>query len=248
MPLRVPWDKQAAGDWAGVVFMSDEHVDSRFYQVSKPDSLVERMVTVARDAIYRDFIRLVQPSPTATILDVGASDVINDAANMLEQKYPYPERLVAAGLGSPSDFRAAYPNIEYVQIVAGESLPFADRHFDITTSNAVLEHVGSAEAQAWFLSELQRVSSAVFLTVPNRFFPFEHHTGIPLLHWVDRTFDMACRITGKREWARRENLILMTRHRLAKLFAGKNAEIGYTGIRIGPFSSNLYAYAGRTSS
>ena len=226
--------------------MSVEHVDSRFYQVSKPDSLAERMVIASREAMYRDFMRIVQPSPTATILDVGVSDVINDAANMLERRYPYPDRLVAAGLGLASDFKVAYPNVEYMQIVAGETLPYEVGQFSIATANAVLEHVGSAEAQARFVAELLRVANAVFLTVPNRFFPVEHHTGIPVLHWLDRTFDMACRVTGKGEWAQPENLILMTRGRLAALFADVRADLGYTGIKIGPFSSNLYAYASKT--
>ena len=223
--------------------MSDHAIDRRFYQVARPDTLVERVVIAAREAIYRDFVRIARPTRATTILDVGVSDVITDAANMLEQRYPYPEKLVAAGLGSASDFDRAYPGVRYVQIAPGRPLPYADNHFDIATSNAVLEHVGSREAQAWFAAELVRVSRAVFLTVPNRFFPVEHHTGLPFLHWLQPLFTASCRLTGKDEWSDPANLILMTSRRLRALFAGTGAAIGHTGLRLGPFSSNLYAYA-----
>jgi Methyltransferase domain len=54
--------------------------------------------------------------------------------------------------------------------------------------------------------------------------------------------EIACRITGKSEWAREENLILMTRKQLWQLAAptGKRAAVGYTGVLLGAFSSNLY--------
>ncbi len=161
---------------------------------------------------------------------------------MLEQQYPFPDRLTAAGLGAPSAFQFAHPEINYVQIVPGQALPFPDQHFSIATSNAVLEHVGSTDAQAWFISELTRVARSLFLTVPHRFFPIEHHTGLPLLHWSDWTFAQACRATGKGEWAEQANLILMSRRRLAKLFTDYSARIGYTGLSLGPLSSNLYVH------
>jgi hypothetical protein len=65
--------------------------------------------------------------------------------------------------------------------LGGQALPFADSAFDILTSNAALERVGSLENQRSFLRELLRVGKKIFVTVPNRLFPVEHHTAIPLL-------------------------------------------------------------------
>jgi hypothetical protein len=92
------------------------------------------------------------------------------------------------------------------------------------------------------VNELCRVAQRVFISVPNKFFPIEHHTALPIVHYQDNIFKIACRITGKSEWARDENLILMTRKRLRQLAAPikKKATIGYTGLLLGPFSSNLY--------
>jgi hypothetical protein len=82
----------------------------------------------------------------------------------------------------------------------------------------------------------------VFLSVPNRFFPIEHHTALPFVHYQDGLFRVACRITNKSEWAQDKNLILMTRKRLWQLAAKmeRTATVGYTGLLLGPFSSNLY--------
>jgi hypothetical protein len=223
---------------------SDEQVDQHYYQVAKPRSLAERLTVGARDSIYRDFLRLAHPNAASSILDVGVSDVVGEAANVLERKYPHLGRVTAVGLGTAHQFRVAFPQVAYRQLAPGEPLPFADSSFDIATSNAVLEHVGSEAAQAAFVAELARVARCTFISVPHRFFPLEHHTGIPLLHWTDASFIAACRVLGKHEWAEPANLILMTRPRLRRLCPHRPVRIGVTGIRLGPFSSNLFMLIG----
>jgi hypothetical protein len=225
---------------------ADARHDAKYYQAVPPRSLGERLTIAARDRIYRDFIRHCGPASDDTILDIGVSDVINDAANMLERMYPYPARITAAGLGVGEDFCAAFPAVAYRRIEANQPLPFADRSFAIATSNAVLEHVGSAANQAFFVRELMRVARKVFITVPHRYFPVEHHTAIPLLHFWDATFAPACRLLGKSEWADERNLKLMSRARL-RAVAPPGAMIAYTGLRLGPFSSNLMLFIDRTS-
>jgi SAM-dependent methyltransferase len=224
--------------------MTINEFDGQYYEVATPGSLSEKLVAVARDRIYADFLRLCAPVASDTILDVGVSDIVGDAANVIERRYPAQDKITAAGLGAGAAFKASFPQIQYRQIVANQALPFGDGAFDIVTSNAVLEHVGSVENQRFFVSELLRVGGRVFITVPHRFFPVEHHTAIPFLHWFDSTFPLACRVMGKTKWAASENLILMSRRRLKDASPGDRAvEIGLTGVMLGPFSSNLYLIA-----
>lgn len=220
--------------------------DAKYYQVVPRESLAERLTIRARDRIFDDFMRLCGPAKDDTVLDVGVSDVVNDAANVIERKYAWPERITAVGLGELDAFRSAYPRVTALRIDANRPLPFADGAFSIATSNAVLEHVGSHDAQVTFVRELARVARKVFVTVPNRFFPVEHHTAIPFLHYADASFAAACAALGKQEWARRENLILMSTRRLAALVPPSlPGSVGYTGIRLGPLSSNLYLFLDR---
>ena len=218
-------------------------VDEKYYQAVPAGSLAERVFVAARDRIYADFIRLTGPQPSDSLLDAGISDVIGAAANLLERLYPYPERISAVGLGQADEFIAAFPAVQYRRVEPHQPLPFADRSFDIACSNAVIEHLGAVAHQRAFVADLARVAKRVFLTVPNRFFPVEHHTALPLMGWTDRSFSLACRVTKKSEWADEANLILMSKQRLAALCPpGRRMQIGYTGFKLGPFSSNIYLY------
>ena len=188
-------------------------------------------------------IRTCRPTPDDTILDVGVSDVVNDAANMLERKYPYRQKITAGGLGDGNAFRLAFPEVTYRQIEANRPLPYADKAFDIAVSNAVLEHVGSEQHQVAFVRELSRVAKRVFISVPNRYFPVEHHTAIPLLHFWKRGFEAACQWLDKADWADERNLILMSWQRLSALAPeGVVPVVGHTGIMLGMFSSNLFLF------
>jgi hypothetical protein len=218
--------------------------DRKFYQAIRGSGLAERVLIAARDRIYADFIRSCGPTAESTILDVGVSDVIHNGANFLEQKYPHPHRITACGLSEALDFQATFGEVRYLQIKENSRLPFRDKQFDIATSNAVLEHVGSEMNQIRFVNELCRVAAAVFVSVPNRFFPVEHHTAVPFLHWSDTLFSATCAVLGKDEWREEGNLILMTRRRLTGLLPRTRSwTINYTGLRLGAFSSNIYAFS-----
>jgi len=217
-------------------------IDQRYYAHVPPNSFSERLMISARDRIFSDFMSRMLPSPDHRILDVGVSDVVSDGANVLERSYPYPENITACGLSDAPDFRAAFPNVNYRRIEPNTSLPFDANRFDIATANAVLEHVGSFEKQVLFVGELCRIARRVFISVPNKFFPVEHHTALPLVHYHPHMFRLACRLTSQDDWANDENLILMTRKRLRRIAApsGRVTTVGYTGLRLGPFSSNLF--------
>ena len=88
------------------------------------------------------------------------------------------------GTEDGSHLEERYPGLSYKQVQPGDPLPFRDAEFDVVFSNAVLEHVGSRSAQAAFVRELCRVGKAFFITTPNRWFPIEHHTGLPMLHYL----------------------------------------------------------------
>jgi hypothetical protein len=225
----------------GLPMTATKRLDEKYYRALPSHSLGERVAIVARNRIYSDFIRVCRPDPDDSILDIGVSDVVGDAANMLERKYPYPEKITAAGLGSAEDFRAAFPTVRYVRIAPNLPLPFKDGAFDIATANAVLEHVGSRDNQEFFIGEMLRVARKIFVSVPNRMFPVEHHTAIPFLHFWNKSFIFACKMMNADDWHDEKNLILMSKTGLATLVPSlPETEVDYTGIRLGRFSSNLF--------
>jgi SAM-dependent methyltransferase len=183
------------------------------------------------------FLELMRPDATTTVLDVGVDEVsLGDPGgqsgctthNFLEERYAWPERITALGLHDGARFRRRYPRIAYVQGDAC-ALPFADGSFDVVHSNAVIEHVGGRERQKAFVREALRVGRHVFITTPNRWFPVEVHTRLPLVHWLPeaaagRTYDAV----GK-SWAR-DNHLLGPRD-LRSLFPGA-VEIRNLGLTL----------------
>src|SRR3954466_6937898 len=227
---------------------ASEPLDQKYYEGVPARSLSEYMLIAARDCIYEGFSGHGAARASDKILDVGVSDIVSEAANLVERKYPYPDRITAAGLGAAGEFRETFPKETYTQIAANRPLPFPDKHFDIATSNAVLEHVGSRVNQTLFVSEMIRVAHRVFISVPNRWFPVEHHTGIPLAHYWDASFRLLCDWSGRSEWADEANLIRMSKRTLAALvLACVPCRTGHTGMTYTLLSSNAFILFGATT-
>lgn len=180
------------------------------YNVVRPGSLPDRVAAFMRRRMYERFLA-TGVRPEDTILDVGVtSDRTQIASNYLEAWYPHKDKVTACGLDDASFLEAEYPGMTYVR-ADGRDLPFPDGAFDHVHSSAVLEHVGSAADQLQFLSELVRVSRrGVFVTTPNRWFPVEFHTTLPLLHWLPpRGFRALIRRLGHADLALEANLNLL---------------------------------------
>jgi SAM-dependent methyltransferase len=154
----------------------------------------------------RLFFDELHPTAATSVLDVGADEVGFGGAggesgcsthNFFEELYPWPEQVTALGLHDGGSFRPRYPAVTYVQGDAC-ALPFADGAFDVVFSNAVIEHVGDRERQRSFVCEALRVGRRVFVTTPNRWFPVEVHTRLPVVHWLpDRLCHRAYDLAGK---------------------------------------------------
>jgi SAM-dependent methyltransferase len=185
------------------------------------------------------FLEEIRPTPQSTILDIGFSEEeYSDTDNFLEKHYPQTEQITALCLETPESYLHArkeadfqvpkeaialkkkqaskrYPQLEIVTY-DGKTFPFTDKSFDICWSNAVLEHVGEEPEQITFLKEIKRVASRAFITTPNRYFPVEVHTRIPLLHFLPKkVFDRILHLIGK-GWAADEYMYLLSLSDLRK--------------------------------
>jgi SAM-dependent methyltransferase len=187
-------------------------------------SLVDAVSLRSRRRKLELFLDELQPTAETTVLDVGADELsFGEGAgcgtlNFFEELYPWPDRITALGLHDGSGFRARYPTIHYVQGNA-LALPFADGEFDVVFSNAVIEHVGGRAEQRRFVSEAVRVGRRAFITTPNRAFPIEVHTRLPVVHWLpESAAARAYRALGK---SSEEEIHLLSRRSLASLFSGR---------------------------
>lgn len=153
--------------------------------LAAPDSLSVRIATRVRGEMFRAFMDHMAPREDELVLDIGVtSDQSYTSSNYFELLYPWKHRITAAGLDDAKFLETQFPGVTFVTADA-TALPFADQSFDLVHSSAVLEHVGARARQRLMLSECLRVARrGVCLTTPNRWFPVEFHTQLPLLHWL----------------------------------------------------------------
>lgn len=187
------------------------------------DDLAYAISAKSRARKHAFFIRKLNPTPEDTILDVGVNATeYSDTDNYLERFYAYPRQITAVSLDDVSELAAKYSLSRFVQ-ADGTKLPFQDTEYTIAFSNAVIEHVGDTGAQQAFLNELVRVSERGYLTTPNKYFPFEVHTRVPLLHFLlpKKLFDAFLHKIGK-GWAANGYMNLLSKGDLESLAKKSN--------------------------
>ena len=208
-------------------------------------SLSLRISSYNRERKWQQFLDEFRPTSATTVLDAGFSDrEYSPVDNYLEKRYPWLSQVTALGVDVPLAFPVRYPHVTARQY-AGGHMPFDNREFDVAWSNAVLEHVGDREAQVAFVRELLRVSDAIFLTTPNRYFPVEVHTRIPFLHWLPKgIFDAVARAFGK-GWATGGYMNLLGRIALESVVAEAGASARIIPNRMGPLVLDFVVVARR---
>lgn len=198
-----------------------------------------RRSMAARRRMIEMFLRTCAPTETSPVVDVGVTpDAALVDSNAFEQLYPYPHNVVATSVEDASAIEQRYPGVRFVR-TDGSTLPFGDREFHVAVSFAVLEHVGDRKQQRAFLAELTRVADAFFVTTPNRWFPLELHTFLPLLHWLpQRVHQAILRRVGLRQWAKTAHLNLLGRRDVEAVMP-PDVSFVVTSHRILGWTSNL---------
>jgi len=220
-------------------------VPNRQYNVARPDSLPVRIAAYQRQRMFQRFLADTQVQPGEAIADVGVtSDRSYEHSNYLEAWYPDKRAITAVGIDDASFLEDVYPGMTFVH-ANGLELPFHDRSFDVVHSSAVLEHVGSFANQVRFIEECARIARrAVFLTTPNRWFPIEFHTVLPLVHWLPKpVFRRLMRSTGREFFSAEANLNLMTARELTHAAATAKGtarfDVRVSSVGLAGWPSNL---------
>jgi hypothetical protein len=204
--------------------------------------LASRISFYVRRKVFASFMDIMKPDANALVLDIGVTpDQRLPESNFFESLYPYKNRIVATSIENASFLEEAYPGLTFIQ-TEKDRLPFKDQSFDIVFCSAVLEHVGSIDHQRRFIREVLRVSRNFFVITPNRQFPVEFHTFLPLIHWLPQPQHQAILKKLRMDfWSRTQNLNLHTPHSLHSLFPS-HTDVYLRHVSLLGFPSNLIAY------
>jgi hypothetical protein len=184
-------------------------------------SLINRISYAKRKEMFQKLSNLLNFENLQQVLDVGATaDKSHSESNFFEQFFPAKNKITAFSNQDAKFLETEYPGLRFIQ-GNGLNMPFESNSFDLVFSSAVIEHVGSFENQCKFFSECLRVSKKyVFLTTPNRFYPMEFHTYLPLIHWLPKKMHRKIlSLIGQKELALEENLNLMSKRDIKAMLA-----------------------------
>jgi hypothetical protein len=114
---------------------------------------------------------------------------------------------------------------------------------DLVISSAVIEHVGNFKNQTNKVRNMIQLSKKyVIITTPNRFFPVEVHTKLPLIHWLPKKMFRKILLSLRMDYfACEKNLNLLDIIELKKILDTFSREISYKiyNIRFLYFVSNF---------
>jgi len=212
------------------------------YSSGKAKSWRDKAETSARMRIYHALESAVPLNECTSVIDVGVTaDDKKDSSNFFEKLFPHPERITALSDQDASWMESTWPGLKFVQGNA-LNIPFEDNTFDLVFSNAVIEHVGSRQNQTAFIKECVRISKKyVFITTPNKYYPIELHTALPLIHWLPpNVYRRILSGLNQSFFANEDNLNLLSKEDLSKIMVGIN-DVRYTlgNIRFLGFKSNI---------
>lgn len=197
---------------------------------------------LCREKIYKNFNKKISDFKLVNkILDIGTSPVDNEYQNYLIHKYPYKRKITCVSNVKLNKIKQRYPEINTLQC-DGREIPLKNNSFDIVISNATIEHVGNKRNQTKFIKEAVRLSKKlVFISTPNRYFPIDFHTLIPLIHWFPKKIHrLILKKIGLDFFSKESNLNLLSDNELRDIC--ENLKIkNYTinKIRILGFCTNL---------
>jgi hypothetical protein len=183
------------------------------------------------------FCELLQPTADDAILDLGSEEGGHIAAIV-----PFRENVTIADI-DPAALARGAERFGFQTALLDETgrLPFDDDQFDIVFCSSVIEHVtvpkGSIDAvrgkrtferaswkrQRQFADEIRRVAKRYFVQTPNKWYPIESHTWLPLpIVLIPRRAQLRLVAWTNRWWIKRTMVDwnLLTAAQMAELFPG----------------------------
>jgi SAM-dependent methyltransferase len=196
---------------------------------------LKNMVSLrARRRIFEIFMRECAPTQSSRVADFGVSGHREHPVHyFFEELYPHRSNLTVIARASENAtwFPDQFPGLRLIEADLRQ-IPLPDLYFDCGICNAVIEHAGPRDQQLALVREVCRVCRRVMFTTPNKWFPVEVHTLIPLAHWLpDATYRRVLRSAGLAYFADVENVNLLDARTFMSLFPTSRRN---RLLRIGP--------------
>jgi ubiquinone/menaquinone biosynthesis C-methylase UbiE len=172
----------------------------------------------ARSNIYKAFVENIKFNKKTKVLDVGTTPLTHKHENFFIHKYPYKQMITCLSNQKLNALKKILPKIKLLRGDA-RKIKIKNNKFDLVYSNATIEHVGKFKNQIKFIKEALRVSKKiVFISTPNKYFPIELHTFLPLIHFLpQKYYRFILRKLGLNFFAEEKNLNLLSANNIKNI-------------------------------
>ncbi len=165
------------------------------------------------------FSKIINYIPEGSkIIDVGTTPVKDKHENFFLGHYKFPSNITCFSNQNLDILKELYPQLQTI-MGDGRDTKLPSNSYDISISNATLEHVGSFSNQIKFVKEMYRIAKkrAIVIT-PNRFYPIDFHSTFPFIHWLPKNYHRKILKFFKYDFlAEEHNLNLLSKNDLKKI-------------------------------
>lgn len=175
----------------------------------------------ARSKRAKLFRREFAIRPDTKVLDLG-SETGEYIANVLADTNFDPKNIYIADI-DPDAVAEGARRFGFTPVCIDESgnLPFPDLFFDVVHCSSVIEHVtipkeavwrirsgrifrkASMDAQERFSQEIIRIAKQYYVQTPNKWFPIESHSWLPLIGWLPRRMQVPLLRMANKFWIKK---------------------------------------------
>ena len=174
------------------------------------DRILKKILLHSSINIFKIFIKNVRFNKKSKILDVGTTPILESHENIIFHQYKWKNNITGFSNQNCKILKKKFKSNKFLKGDA-KNMKLKINTFDISFCSATIEHVGSYANQKKLISELFRISkNYVFLTTPNRSFPVDFHTKLPLIHLLPKYIHRKIlKIIGLNYFATEKNLNLL---------------------------------------
>lgn len=184
------------------------------------------------------FLRCFSIDADTRILDLGSENGTN-IFSVLQGTGFTPGNVYIADI-DPAAIEEGKNRYGFNPVLIDESgsLPFADKFFDIVYCSSVIEHVTAEKSEIWklsdgrefaaaswkrqtvFANEIERLGRQYFVQTPDKTFPIESHTWLPLVGYLPRRVFLPVLKFSNRFWVKQAepDFNLLSKSDMKKLF------------------------------
>jgi hypothetical protein len=204
-------------------------------------NFIDKMVLKKRLEISKIINNTIKDIEIHDVLDIGTtSDTKNASSNVVIKNIKNIQvfKSISEQVINSNFFYKTLKKSITLELSEDEIYNFSS---DLVISNATIEHVGSKLNQKKMIENIIKLTKKNFvIATPNRFYPIELHTKIPLIHWFPKSiYRKILKFLGLSFYAYEENLNLLSVSELKKMLDTQRIKYEIKYLKLFFFKSNI---------